>query len=566
MSGANRTAVAPELACGQRRCRPTFISVLEPVPVLRRWWVVVAAGVAGVVLLGFMVNGNVRYQVGVGRVSGYSVAETFSHRPITFRLFSAAQAWLPEQVSRLAGPPTSWPGIVVFEAGFRLFAMLAAAGAAVLLWRGLARRCGIRAWPYGMAAFAVLAFTAPATGEPDWMAALLTVAAVGAGLLWRPGLGGSVAGVSLALAALVKISTLPVALAGLVVLWAVDRRRGWIAALAALVGGLVAVGLIWWLAPWEIGWLLDIRALQPDPWTWAHAVEARDYLMDLAARWPTVALVPAFFVRPRPAEAWTAAAGLALAAFAFVYQGQYFVYHSIGFVTLSTLLAVRTIQRSRAALRWPLLALTAWTLILFVTSAEWRLAHPLRLHLITGIWIAVLAAWQWLALRRRPTLSRVRSDWWAGLLVVGAMLATQTPFSAEALTLGTAGRTSASSAAALRTDIADAAGVHALIGQDTPVAYLTFGADTYTLGNPTRCRYPSALFLQRAHADQLVSPATRQENLACLTNPDAHWLIWDRTWLHRRNAPADLLATIDSTWDCAAAVLIDRYTLCPRLR
>jgi hypothetical protein len=144
------------------------------------------------------------------------------------------------------------------------------------------------------------------------------------------------------------------------------------------------------------------------------------------------------------------------------------------------------------------------------------------------------------------------------------MLATQTPFSAEALTLGTAGRTSASSAAALQTDIADAAQVHALIGENTPVAYLTFGADTYTLGNPTRCRYPSPLFLQRAHADQLVSPATRQENLACLTNPDARWLIWDRTWLHRKNAPADLLATIDNTWDCDSAVLIHRYTLCPR--
>jgi hypothetical protein len=226
-----------------------------------------AAGVAAVTLLGFMVNGNIRYQVGVGRVSGYSIAETFSHRPLTFRLLSAAQAWLPEQISRLAGPPTSWPGIVVFEAGFRLIAMLAAAGAALLLWRGLARRWGIGAWPYSVAAFAALAFTAPATGEPDWMAALLTVAAVGAGLLWRPAVGASVGGVVLALAALVKISTLPVALAGLVVLWAIDHRRGWIAALAALVGGLVAVELTWWLAPWEIGWLLDIRALQPDPWT-----------------------------------------------------------------------------------------------------------------------------------------------------------------------------------------------------------------------------------------------------------------------------------------------------------
>ena len=180
---------------------------------------------------------------------GYSVAETFSHRPITFRLLSAAQAWLPDQVSRLSGPSTSWRGIVIFEAGFRFVAMLAAAGAAVLLWRGLARLWGGAAWPYGIAAFAALAFTAPATGEPDWMAALLTVAAVGAALLWRPVVGGTVGGLFLALAALVKISTLPVAVAGLAILWVLDRRRGWLAGAAALVSGLVAVGLIWRLAP-----------------------------------------------------------------------------------------------------------------------------------------------------------------------------------------------------------------------------------------------------------------------------------------------------------------------------
>jgi len=532
--------------------------------VLRRWWVVAAAAVAALALLGYLVNDNIRYQVGVGRVSGYSVAETFSHRPIAFRLLSAAQAWLPAQISRLAGPSTSWPGIVVFEAGFRLVAMLAAAGAAVLLWRGLARLGGVAAWPYGIAAFAALAFTAPATGEPDWMAALLTVAATGAALLWRPVVGGTVGGLFLALAALVKISTLPVAAAGLAVLWVLDRRRGWLAGAAALISGLVAVGLIWWLAPWEIGWLLDIRALQPDPWTWDHLFEARDYLLNLAARWPSVALVPAFFVRARPREAWTALAGVALTAFAFVYQGQYFVYHSIGFVTLSALLAVCTVQRSRGALRWPLLVLTAWTLALFVTPAEWRLAHSVGLDLVTGAWVVGLVVWQWWALRGRPGLSRARTDGWAGLLVLLAMLATQTPFSSESLTLGTAGRTSVSDAQALQADIADAARVHALIGERTPVAYLTFGADTYTLGNPTRCRYPSPLFLQRGQADRLVSPATRQENLACLTDPAARWLIWDRTWLHRKGAPADLLATIDDTWDCDDASVIGRYTICPR--
>lgn len=533
---------------------------------LRRWWVVGAAGLAAVALLGFMLNGNIRYQVGVGRVSGYSVAETFSHRPLVFRLLSAAQAWLPEQVSRLAGPTTSWSAIVVFETGYRLIAMLAAAGAALLLWRGLAGRWGSLAWAYGLAAFAALAFTAPATGEPDWVAAVLTVAAVGVGLLWRPSVGATAGGLLLALAALVKISTLPVAVAGLILLWALDRRRGWLAAATALVSGLLATALIWWLAPWEISWLLDIKALQPDPWTLAHAIEARDYLFNLAARWPAVALIPAFFLQARRSEIGLAVVGLALTASAFVIQAQYFVYHSIGFVTLATVLAVATIQRSRGALRWPLLVLIGWTLVLFITPVNLRLAHPLWIYTATAAWVVVLTGWQWAALRRPPKLSRTRTAWWAALLAVVSLLATQTPMSAESATLSNAGRTSIGATSVLRADLAVASRVHALIGENTPVAYLAFGSDTYTLGNPTRCRYPSPLFLQRVHADKKVPPPDREENLACLAEPSLQWLIWDRDWLRRKVSPADLIAAIDDNWDCDGATVIGRYTLCPRRR
>ena len=514
--------------------------------------------------LGLLLNGNIRYQVGVGRVSGYSVAETFSHRPIVFRLASAAQAWLPERASELIAPQSDWWRVWTFEVGFRLVAALLAAVAAVLLWRGLRTRWGSAAWPYAVAAYAALVFTAPATGEPDWMAALLAVAGVGAALLAGPIVGGLAGGALFALAALVKISSLPIALAALLLLWTIDRRRGWIAAVASAVGGLLSVALIWLLAPYEIDWLLQIRALQPDPWTRAHAVEAGHYLMNLAARWPTVALVPAFFVGVRRREAWPALAALALTAFAFACQGQYFVYHSIGFVVLSALLAVRTIDRSRAALRWPLLAWSAWTLVLFCQPARLRVDHPSRLYLLTGAVVLAFAGWQWIALRRRPTLTRARTQLWAAALVTLAMLATQTPWSAESLNLGTAGRTAAASEAALRREVANAERIHAVIGAGTQVAYLTFGSATYVLGNPTRCRYPSALFLQRGGAAQKVSQQVRAENLACLTDPQARWLVWNRLWLHRKAAPDDLLATIDAYWNCAGAAVIGGYTLCPR--
>lgn len=527
-------------------------------------WAIVAAGAATLALLGYLLNGNLRYQVGVGRVSGYSVAETFSHRPIAFRLLSAAQAWLPDLLSGPAGPPGSWWRVVIFEAGFRLMAAVLAAGAAMLLWAGLRRHWGRAGRPCAIAVYAALVFTAPATGEPDWMAALLATAAVGAGLAFGPRLAGATAGPLLALAALVKISTLPVAAAALLILCAFDRRRGRTAGAVATLAGLLAVGLTYWLAPYEIGWLLDIRALQPDPWDSGHAVEAGHYLMNLVARWPTVAMLPAYFVGARRDEAWVAGAGLALTGFGFVYQGQYFVYHSLGFVVLSAALAVRTLQRSRGALRWPMLALTAWTLVLFVSPGDWRVAHPVRLYLIAGGWIIALTAWQWFALRRPPTRTHAAGDRWAALLVMAAMLATQTPFSAESLTLSTADRTSWGAHRALRSELADAERIHRLIGTDTPVAYLTFGATTYIVGNPTRCRYPSPLFLQRPLAREKVSSASRAESLGCLTDPDARWLVWDRDWLRRKSAPDDLLQTIDRHWDCAAARIIGGYTICPR--
>jgi len=97
-----------------------------------------------------------------------------------------------------------------------------------------------------------------------------------------------------------------------------------------------------------------------------------------------------------------------------------------------------------------------------------------------------------------------------------------------------------------------------------PVVYLTFGATTYLLGNPTRCRYPSPLFLQRGGAEWKVSAATRGENLGCITQPDARWLVWDRDWLHSRSMPGDLRAAIEGAWACERAQLVAGLTLCPR--
>lgn len=530
---------------------------------MRRNWLIVAAVVGTVLVLAYPVNDNIRYEVGVHRVSGYSIAETFSHRPITFRLISAAQSWLPTMLSDAVAPAGSLTRAWAFEAGFRLIAALVAAGAALLLHAGLKRRLGSSAWAYALAAFAALMFTAPATGEPDWWAAAVAVAAVGVGLLGSQRTGGAASGVLLAVAALMKISSLPVALAALVLIIAFDRRRGLVAMATAFVSGCLAVMLIWWLAPYEIAWLIDIRALQPDVFDSDTLRELRGYLVNLAARWPTVALLPAFFIGAPQREVVAAGSATALAMLGFVVQGQYYVYHAVALVVLSAVLAIATLRRSQGALRWPLVVCIAWTGLVFVLPADWRLASAQPLLLVTIAWVVLLTLLQAIAIWRGGGLPRSSADRWAAGLVLAAMLATQTPWSGEALTLGTRGKTAAGNLASLQERLADAQRVRDVVGTG-PVVYLTFGATTYLLGNPTHCRYPSPLFLQRGGADRKVSAATRGENLACVTQPDARWLVWDRDWLHSTSAPADLQAAINGAWACERGQLVAGLTLCPR--
>lgn len=52
----------------------------------------------------------------------------------------------------------------------------------------------------------------------------------------------------------------------------------------------------------------------------------REYLANLAARWPTVAVLPAFFVGASRREVIAVGGATGLAVLGFVAQGQYYVY------------------------------------------------------------------------------------------------------------------------------------------------------------------------------------------------------------------------------------------------
>jgi hypothetical protein len=107
--------------------------------------------------------------------------------------------------------------------------------------------------------------------------------------------------------------------------------------------------------------------------------------------------------------------------------------------------------------------------------------------------------------------------------------------------------------------------IRSRIGADTPVTYLMFGHWTYFVRNPTFCRYPSPLFLQRTKFTTAhIGTQSYAENLACIDEPRSQWLLLDRRWFKISKAPPDLQARVAAVWDCSAAFNIGGVTICPR--
>ncbi len=87
----------------------------------------------------------------------------------------------------------------------------------------------------------------------------------------------------------------------------------------------------------------------------------------------------------------------------------------------------------------------------------------------------------------------------------------------------------------------------------------------YQLGNPTACRYPSPVFLQRttylAGVDELVS---HRENLACLSEESSRHLLAQPSWFRIPALPEQARAIIDTHYDCDHAIATGHVVACPR--
>lgn len=509
------------------------------------------AAAGGASLLGL--NGDVRYALGGIRVweaAGGNVLDVFVARPVAYRVLLRLLD-LPRHLltDDPAGPVAQW--------SVRAGALVLVALAALLLERGLRGRLPGRAGPLVALATGLALGLAPPFHllEPDWVAALLGVAAVGAALAPRSRLlGGVLGGLLLALAFGVKVATAPLALAALAVVAALAPRRAAVAAGA----GAVTTGLGWlalhaWL-PWDLRWTADLVASVSRVGVLANGVQPRDVLRlllsvaDQAYLGPLVAALPLTVVvlclgrarrdALRTAGLWVGLAGLA--TLNGYLQGEFFAYHLAGLPVVAAAAWGLSWARTAGlpAVRVALAGFpAAWAVVaraLLSRPADWRHTHGLvevLVLLVAGV--AGLLALR-VAVRRPRGPGGPRVPGRTAPVVVLVLSAgfgsiPGTPYAFWGYD------NAATAGAGLLSGDEGTAGWRAVrerLGPDTPVLYLTFGSLAFDLQNPSACRYPSPQFLQRSVDDPTVRGlASYADNASCLTDTRARWVVLEPGWL-----------------------------------
>lgn len=526
--------------------------------------------VTTVALLGFAatyllapLNGNLRYEAGVKLVSPVSAADTFSYRPLAFRV-------LMDGVFRLSRDLSF--GFASFELVVRALVGLAAVGAGMLLWRGLlargVRQPGLHAV---VAVGAVLATGPVSAGEPEWMASILAIAGAGAALIGRcrPWWWSGLAGALFVAAAGMKVITLVPALVALGVVGLMDRRQlGRTMTCCLVVGSLYMLGTLLWV-PDEVQWLLDIRTVQTD-WV-AELSKAGPWIRHLATDRPVLLLLPAALMLAPPRERAATLLAVGATAAAVVLQGQYFAYHSVPLLVVASVATFRGL-RSRTSTA---VGLGVLAVVLAATTATATRLGSSDLRVSHGPWWGVtllgtaVAALGWACtLRHRPHSEPGGAPLLAGLATLALLYPGSTPWAAQLLPFVDAPGRPLTTLEGRSQHEAVARQVHRIVGGPTvPVTYLTFGDWTYFIRNPTDCRYPSPLFLQRTrYTDRVVGRPSYQENLACLAAPDSRWLVWDPAWFPLKRTALQVRTALTETWDCSVNIEVGGLRLCPRRR
>ena len=515
---------------------------------IRGWvWAGVAALPVSLTITWIGLNHDVRYVLGGLRVTGGSTG-VFVHRPLLYR-------WLAD-------------GLGVFDVGsvgigeglVRLVALLVVAGAAWWLRAGLRR-----ALPAGEAS-AVAAATGFALAlapngdflQPEWVAAVAGVAAVGAALTPSTVL---VAGVFLGLSVLVGYGSWPAAVIALGVVAVLDRRRALAAGGAAVVSGGALFGVTL-LAPRELRWFAERFAV--DGAATREVGAALRFLANEAMLVPVIALLPASLVVLLRVSArrslWPVlvVAAVAVVVAAAVARGQWFQYQAAPLVPLAAALWASAVARWTLRHGRPPWALVGATVVVLFAarvflgaSFAWRSQHGALAYGVLGGLVALSAVACALEPGRngRAVLS---VPVLVGLLALCVPILPTSPYSFDGVG---ADYTNAGRVAVEHEFTAELAEVRDRIGAGTPVVYLAFGDVAYFLGNPTPCAYPSPAYLDAG----LTGTSGYAENRACLTDPAVRYVVLQPRWFE----PGPLTGLIAHRFDCARAVATANVLACP---
>jgi hypothetical protein len=545
---------------------------------------VVAAGILAVMVastIGLGLNGDVQYNLGglavhaADEPTGW--VRTFTHRPVAYRGIMAAIL----DGAALVGLHPSEAG---FEAVVRMFgvALSAAAGLAVAV--GLRRRLPcLEASAAGLAVTASLAL-APNFDflQAEWFAAGLTAAAVGVALgARRPWVGAGVAGSLLTMAVAVKLSTVVLAPAGVLLIALFDRRRAQMTAVVGVIAGVGWLGLSAAILS-ERQWLADMIQLDRDTLRSpgfneepmqriVETVVAKLLVSPVAAALPAAIVLLAARRRGssmRARIAVTLAAVWLLILVPPFLQVPSFVYHLAALPVLAAALlaiAVTRWVRLTASIPWPMLApLLAYAILaatILVQPLEWReAARAMLVAIAVGGPVAALGGAWWVVRRPRSEARRsmVRHGTHAGVsaavvLGLGLFLPTVLPDAGWASTSLQSPYTNASWIADVHRRAAEIDTLRRAVDDDAPVLYLAYGTAAYHLGNPTPCRYPSPLFVQRAALHPgMTALRSYRDNLRCLDS-EVDAVILEPDWLRTRFLDREVRRDLAHRYDCSSA-------------
>ena len=503
-------------------------------------------------------NGDVRYVLGgleTAGKGGVGIWDVFVSRPLAYKLVMAA---LDKPVG---GPSSDSTHLVIRLETYAVVILVTA-----VLFLGVRRVAG-RAAAAGIAGATGLALLiAPPWHflEPDWVAVVVAVLAVGVACVPRwPWLGAMLAGPAVMLVVAVKASTFPIALLALLVIGVFDRRRAAWTTLSTVVWVAVWYVVSRHFLPWEWTWLADLAYLvhaEPQAIYWGELVKLRVAIGDAAVLSPVLALFPAaaaaLIQRETGRRRW---AGAVVAVVAFLLtlapaygQGEFFMYHFAASVVLAAGAcgaAFALCPGFRLPLAVIAVVVSTVSLVLVRQPDSWRLANatPVIWAYEAGALVLAVVAW-FLAGRTRMSL-----PWSAGVVVICFALL-------PPVLQGSPYAFSTYNYSALNGRSADAALVELgqRLGPDTPVLYLTYGTVNHAMGNPTTCRYPSPIWLQRgAGDDRMRARPSYADNLRCLTeDSNARYLVVQTNWYSRPKAAPDVQALLDERFDCSAAAQI----------